>query len=415
MTADAEPKRRSCRCCIVGGGPAGMMLGFLLARAGVDVIVLEKHADFLRDFRGDTVHPSTLDVMYELGLLEEFLKRPHQKLTEITAVVGDTEVKVADFLHLPSHCRFVALMPQWDFLDFLADHAKAYPDFHLEMRAEAIELTEENGRVVGVRAKTPEGELDIRADLVVGCDGRRSTVRARTGFTVEDIGAPMDALWMRLSKHPDDPAQALGRFGAGDIFVMIDRGDYFQCALVIAKGGFDQLKAQGLEALRAKIAAIAPFVRERVGELQSWDDLKLLTVGVDRLTQWWGPGVLCIGDAAHTMSPIGGVGINYAVQDAVAAANILAAPLRAGTVGAEHLKAVQRRRELPVRLMQRMQVFAQNRIIGPTLGRTTNPTPPWPLMLLNRLPYLRRLPARALGLGFRPEHVHTPDVRASLR
>lgn len=389
-----------------------MMLGFLLARAGVEVIVLEKHGDFLRDFRGDTVHPSTLDVMNELGLLDEFLKRPHQEMSEISGIIGDTEVKIADFSHLPSHCRFVVLMPQWDFLDFLADHAKAYPDFHLEMRAEATELIEENGRIKGVRARTPEGEVDIRADLVVGCDGRHSTVRARAGFTVEDIGAPMDALWMRLSRHPDDPAQPLGRFGAGDIFVMIDRGDYFQCALVIPKGGFDQLKGQGIEAVRAKIAAIAPFVRDRVGELRSFDDLKLLTVGVDRLKQWWGPGVLCIGDAAHTMSPIGGVGINFAVQDAVAAASILAAPLRNGTVMAEHLKAVQRRRELPVRLMQRVQVLVQNRIIGPTLGRTTKPTPPWALTLLNRLPYLRRIPARALGMGFRPEHVRTPDVGA---
>ena len=390
-----------------------MMAGLLLARAGVQVLVLEKHADFLRDFRGDTVHPSTLELMHELGLLEEFLKRPHQKVSRISAVVGDTEVAIADFTRLPTQCRFVAFMPQWDFLDFLADHARAYPGFDLRMRAEVTDLIEEGGRVVGVHAKTPEGMLEIRTDLVVACDGRHSTIRERRRLAMEDIGAPMDVLWMRVSRRPDDREQPLGRFGAGGIFIMLDRGEYFQCALVIPKGGYARLKEQGLEGLREGIAQFAPFIRDRVGELKTWDDLKLLTVAVDRLTHWARPGLLCIGDAAHAMSPIGGVGINLAVQDAVAAANILAAPLRDGLLELRHLEAVQRRRELPVRLTQRLQVLIQNRIVGPTLGRETAPRPPLALKLLGLIPLLRRIPARMMGLGFRPEHVRTPDVRAA--
>ena len=398
------------RCCIVGGGPAGMMLGFLLARAGVDVIVLEKHADFLRDFRGDTVHPSTLELIHELGLLDEFLRRPHQELKEIRGMVGDTELTLADFSHLPTRCRFVAFMPQWDFLDFLALHAKAYPGFDLRMQAEATDLVTEGGRVVGVRARTPEGELEIRADLVVGADGRHSLVREKAGLAVEDIGAPMDALWMRLPRRPDDPEQPVGRFGAGEIYVMLNRGDYYQCALVIPKGGFDALKERGLEALRARIAALAPFVADRVGALQSWDDLKLLTVAVDRLTEWSRPGLLCIGDAAHAMSPVGGVGINLAVQDGVAAANILYRPLLDRSVTLADLRAVQRRRELPMRVIQRLQVLVQHRIIGPTLGSRAKPTPHWVLRIFARLPVLRRIPARLIGLGFRPEHIRTPEA-----
>ncbi len=317
-------------CAIAGGGPAGMMLGFLLARAGVDVLVLEKHADFLRDFRGDTIHPSTLQVMAELGLLDEFLKRPHQEVRELSADIGGERVTIADFSHLPTRCPFVAFMPQWDFLNFLAEQAKRYPTFHLKMQAEVTDLIFDGDRVAGLRAKTPQGELAVRADLVVGADGRHSTVRALAGLKVEDKGAPMDVLWLRLSKRKDDGAESLGRIDAGRLFVMLDRGDYWQCAFVIPKGGFDELRRRGLPAFRAAIAELKPSLADRVTELQSWDDVKLLTVTVDRLKRWYRPGLLCIGDAAHAMSPVGGVGINLAIQDAVAAANILsrAAPRR---------------------------------------------------------------------------------------
>jgi 2-polyprenyl-6-methoxyphenol hydroxylase-like FAD-dependent oxidoreductase len=406
----ARASREPYHCCIVGGGPAGMMLGFLLARAGVSVVVLEKHADFLRDFRGDTVHPSTLELMHELGLLDAFLKLPHQKVGAITALVGDTEITLADFAHLPAHCRFVAFMPQWDFLDFLADQGKLYPTFELRMRTEATDLIEENGRVVGVRARTSEGEAQVRADLVVACDGRHSILRERAGLKVDDIGAPMDALWMRLSRREAEDEQPLGRFGAGEIFVMLPRGDYFQCALVIPKGGFDKLKAQGLDALRERIARLAPVMRDRVGELATWDDLKLLTVRVDRLREWSRPGLLCIGDAAHAMSPVGGVGINLAIQDAVATANILWAPLLERSVTPEKLEEVQRRRDWPTRVIQRIQVLAQDRIIGPTLGSSEQPSAPLAFRFFNLLPFLRRVPARIIGLGVRPEHIRTPDV-----
>ena len=325
-------------CAIAGGGPAGMMLGLLLARAGVDVVVLEKHADFLRDFRGDTVHPSTLEVMHELGILEDFLKRPHQKLRELTGEIGDTRVRLADFSHLPTHCRFIALMPQWDFLDFLAGHAKRYPGFHLRMRAEVNGLIMDGDLVSGLRAETPEGLLEVRASLVVGADGRHSTVRDLAGLEVKDLGAPMDVLWLSLSKRAGDGSQSLGRIQAGRLFVMLDRGDYWQCAFVIPKGGFDALRAKGVENFRAEIVALNPALADRVNEIASWDDVKLLTVRVDRLKRWYRPGLLCIGDAAHAMSPVGGVGINLAVQDAVAAANILALPLRQGAVSVDLLR-----------------------------------------------------------------------------
>ena len=306
------------RCCIAGGGPAGMMLGFLLARAGIDTIVLEKHADFLRDFRGDTVHPSTLELMYELGLLQEFLKRPHQELPQIRAQIGRDEIVGADFSTLPTHCRFVALMPQWDFLNFLAEHGQHYPAFHLRMEAEVTGLLDENGRIAGVRAKTPAGEIEVRAELVVGGDGRSSVVRDRSGLQVDDLGAPMDVLWMRISRRPSDPAPLL-RLDRGKLLVMLNREDYWQVGLVIRKGGAGEIQKKGIEALRASVVELALFLKDRVSELRSWDDVKLLTVKVDRLRQWWRPGLLCIGDAAHAMSPIGGVGINLAIQDAVAA------------------------------------------------------------------------------------------------
>jgi 2-polyprenyl-6-methoxyphenol hydroxylase-like FAD-dependent oxidoreductase len=398
----------SVRCCISGGGPAGMMLGLLLARAGVAVLVLEKHADFLRDFRGDTIHPSTLEVMHELGLLDEFLKRPHQEVRTLGAQIGDAFLQVADFQHLPTHCRFVALMPQWDFLNFVAEQAKRYPGFKLEMEAEATALIEEGGRVTGLRAETPQGSLVVRTDLVVGADGRHSTVREKAGLESTDLGAPMDVLWMRLSRRSSDPGQTLGRIDAGRIFVTLNRGDYWQCAYVIPKGGFDQIRQGGLAVLRSEIVRLAPYLRDRVGELADWSEIKLLTVAVDRLRVWHRPGLLCIGDAAHAMSPIGGVGINLAIQDAVAASNILAPQLRQGAPSNDDLRAVQRRREFPTRATQQLQLFIQNRVIDRVLESTGQLSPPLAVRLLGQCPFLRRIPARVLGLGFRPEHVMSP-------
>ena len=395
-------------CCIAGGGPAGVMLGFLLARAGIEVMVLEKHPDFLRDFRGDTVHPSTLQLMDELGLLAAFLQRPHQEIRELHGIVGNFDVTFADFSHLPTRCKFVALMPQWDFLDFLSEAGRRYPEFHLAMETEVIGLIEEGDRVAGVRVQSPAGEHEIRADLVVGADGRHSVVRERAGLEVVDIGAPIDVLWMRLSKKDSDPGQTAGRLIGGRLLVMLDRGDYWQCAFVIRKGGYDAVRARGIEKFRAEIVAIAPFLRDRVDELKDWDDVKLLTVAVDRLRQWWRPGLLCIGDAAHAMSPIGGVGVNLAIQDAVAAANILADPLLQGSVGERDLAAVQSRRTLPTRVIQGVQVVIQKRILDRVIGRDAPVTAPWPLRLFNRLPFLRRLPARLVGMGVRPEHICTP-------
>jgi 2-polyprenyl-6-methoxyphenol hydroxylase-like FAD-dependent oxidoreductase len=398
------------RCAIAGGGPAGMMLGFLLARAGVDVLVLEKHADFLRDFRGDTIHPSTLEIMHELGLLDDFLKRPHSEVRELTGLIGEDRVVLADFSHLPTRCQFVAFMPQWDFLDFLADHAKLYPSFHLHMQADVDGLFKDGDKVVGLKAKTPEGMIEVRADLVVGADGRHSAVRDLAGLEVEDFGAPMDVLWLRLSKRPGDGAQSLGRIQAGRLFVMLDRGDYWQCAFVIPKGGFNELRRQGLDAFRAAIVALNPALGDRVKEIASWDDAKLLTVKVDRLKRWYRDGLLCIGDAAHAMSPVGGVGINLAIQDAVAAANILALPLRKGPVSVELLSKVQARRQWPTEMMQWVQLQVQKRVISNVLTMTEQPRAPFAVRLLNRYPVLRRLPARLIGMGFRPEHVHTPEA-----
>src|SRR5579872_5771302 len=318
------------RCCVVGGGPAGMMAAFLLARSGVDVIVLEKHADFLRDFRGDTIHPSTLELMHELGILEEFLRRPHQEMPLVGAQIQDFKVTVADFSHLPTQCKFVAFMPQWEFLNFIAEQAKVYPQFHLRMQTEVTDLIVEEGRVAGVRAKGANGILEVRSNLVLGADGRHSVVRTKAGLEVEDLGAPIDVLWMRLSRHPDDPQQTLGRFYAGRILVTLNRGDYWQCAYVIPKGGFEAMQQRGLPAFREDLGVVAPFLQSRTDELRDWSDIKLLTVAVDRLRNWSRPGLLCIGDSAHAMSPIGGVGINLAIQDAVATANILAADLLRG-------------------------------------------------------------------------------------
>jgi 2-polyprenyl-6-methoxyphenol hydroxylase-like FAD-dependent oxidoreductase len=393
------------QCAIAGGGPAGMMLGYLLARAGVDVTVCEKHADFLRDFRGDTVHPSTLEIMHELGLADRLLALPHQKIERLSGAVGDKTFPFADFTHLPVHYPFIALMPQWDFLDFLASEGKTFPNFTLLMRTEVTGTIDEGGKVTGVRAHSPEGDIEIRADLVVAADGRHSTVRASGGFLVQDIGAPMDVLWFRISRKPTDPEQSGGRFDAGSIFVQINRGDYWQCAYVIPKGSIEEVRRRGLDAFRAEIVRQAPFFADRPAEIASFDDVKLLTVGVDRLTRWHKPGLLCIGDAAHTMSPIGGVGINLAIQDAVAAGNLLAEPLRKGVVADANLAAVQARRELPVRIVQAIQVFIQNRVISVMLAKRGAVKAPSFLQLLSIIPVLQQIPARVLGLGIRPEHV----------
>jgi 2-polyprenyl-6-methoxyphenol hydroxylase-like FAD-dependent oxidoreductase len=398
------------KCCIAGGGPAGMMLGFLLARAGVDVVVLEKHADFFRDFRGDTVHPSTLELMCELGLIDEFLKLPHQKVETVTGQVGAERLTMADFRHLPTRCKFIALMPQWDFLNFLAEQAKRYKTFDLRMRAEATDLIEEGGRVVGLGAKTSDGRITIRADLVVGCDGRHSTVREKAGLKSDDYGAPMDVLWFHLSREGSDSADTFGHIEAGKLMVMLDRGDYWQCAYVIPKGGIERVKAEGLEAFRERVVEMSPFLADRVGELKSWDDVKLLSVTVDRLRRWWRPGLICIGDSAHAMSPIGGVGINIAVQDAVAAANRLAGPLRSGAVRDEDLRAIEERRTLPVRFTQWLQLTIQRRIISRVLESDRRPKPPLFFKLFDIFPVLRRVPARLLGVGIRPEHVRTTEA-----
>jgi len=400
----------SVRCCIAGGGPAGIMLGLLLARAGVEVLVLEKHADFLRDFRGDTIHPSTLEVMHELGLLEDLLKLPHQKAPRLNAKVGGLALTVADFTHLPTRCRFIAFMPQWDFLNFLAERGARYPTFTLRMQAEMTGLVEEAGCVVGLQATTPDGPLEVRASLVVGADGRHSVVRARAGLQVDEFGAPMDVLWFRLSRRPGDSEDPVARFEMGRIFIMLNRGEHWQCGFVIPKGSLAQLQERGLPAFRNGVAQLAPFVADRVGELSDWAAIKLLTVQVDRLTRWYRPGLLCIGDAAHAMSPVGGVGINLAIQDAVAASNLLAAPLRADRLTTEDLLLVQLRREWPTRVTQRFQIFVQNRVIRRVLSGAGKLTPPLAVRLLARFPFLRRIPARLIGIGFRPEHVKTPAV-----
>jgi 2-polyprenyl-6-methoxyphenol hydroxylase-like FAD-dependent oxidoreductase len=397
-------------CCVAGGGPAGMVLGFLLARAGVQVVVLEKHKDFLRDFRGDTIHPSTFELMYELRLLEEFLKRPHQELLHIGVQIEQFEVVVADFTHLPTHCKLAGLMPQWDFLNFIAEKGKAYPNFFLRMESEVTDLIEESGRIAGVRVNTPQGALEVRAHLTVGADGRHSIVREKAGLEVIDLGAPIDVLWMKIARKPDDQEQTLGRFHAGKILVTLNRGDYWQCAYVIPKGAFEIIKQKGLAAFREDIAGIAPFLRDRAGDLKDWNDIKLLTVAVDRLRKWSRTGLLCIGDSAHAMSPVGGVGINLAIQDAVAAANILAQPLLQERVTDQDLRKVQKRREFPTRMTQRLQIFAHKRFINPALAtRTPIQKLPLPLKLLQMFPVLRRIPARVVGLGFRPEHIHTPN------
>lgn len=397
------------RCVIAGGGPAGIMAGYLLARAGVPVIVLEKHADFFRDFRGDTIHPSTLELMHELGLLEEFLKLPHQELRELRAVVNNQVVPAADFTKLPTRCKFIAFMPQWDFLNFLSSHAKRLPMFQLYMEAEVVDLLTGDSRVVGVRAKTPKGELEVRADLVIGADGRQSTVHTRAGLEQREFGVPIDALWMRISKKQGDPRQTLGFFQHGKLVVLLDRDDYWQCGFVIPKGGFDEIKARGLTKFQNDIVSFAGFLRDRVSELDDWSKIKLLTVQINRLRDWYREGLLCIGDSAHAMSPAGGVGINLAIQDAVATANLLGEKLRAGPVSVNDLRQVQARREWPTRLIQGMQVFIHRHVVTGQMSDRKGSLP-FVVRLLKWFPVLRQIPARFIGIGPRPEHFRSPTA-----
>jgi 2-polyprenyl-6-methoxyphenol hydroxylase-like FAD-dependent oxidoreductase len=392
-------------CCIAGGGPAGVMLGFLLARAGVEVTVFEKHKDFFRDFRGDTIHPSTLEVMYELGLLEDLLRQPHDELRGIEAHFGERLLHLADFTHLPTHCKFIAFMPQWDFLNFLSRHADKFPQFRLRMETEVTDLLFEDGRVAGVKAHTPEGTLELRAELVVAADGRSSTVRERSGLELIDLGAPIDVLWFRVTKKAGDPPQAFGFVGAGQFMVLINRGDYWQCAYVIRKGSFDERRQRGLQTFQEEVARCAPFLADRTAEIVQWDDVKLLSVKVNHLREWYREGLLCIGDAAHAMSPVGGVGINLAIQDAVATANLLAPKLRDHKLSIEDLKAVQDRRERPAKMIQRVQVFLHKHLLERVFDSPETIPPPLLISMTEKFPTLRRIPARMVGMGYRPEHV----------
>src|SRR2546421_1782056 len=395
------------RCLVVGGGPAGMMTGYLLARAGVDVLVLEKHADFNRDFRGDTIHPSTLELLHELGLLEEFLKLPHQELREIRGVFNGHAVPIADFSRLPTRCKFIAFMPQWNFLNFLAAQAKQFPTFALHMQHEVVDLIIEGDRVAGVRVKTPDGERDFRADLVIGADGRNAITHTRSGFEIQELGVPIDVLWMHISKRDGDPEQLFGFFRHGKLLVLINRETYYQAGFVIPKGGIEEIKQRGLRALHRDIVGLAPFLRDRIAELDDWSKIKLLTVQINRLRKWCREGLLCIGDSAHAMSPAGGVGINLALQDAVATANLLAAKLKAGPVSVADLEQVQKRREWPTRVIQAMQTFIHRNVVT---GRESKRGDSLPILLrlFQWFPALRLFPARFIGIGPRPEHIHSP-------
>lgn len=398
----------STTCIVAGGGPAGMMVGYLLARSGVDVIVLEKHKDFLRDFRGDTIHPSTLEVMAELGLLEEFLLRPHQEVRYAEGAIGSTHVRMADFTHFPTRCKFLAFMPQHEFLDFLSGKARALPHFHLMMETKATRLLREGGKITGVEIENAGQVSKLRAQLTICAEGRQSGLRDDAGLTVKDLGAPMDALWFKLDWRPNDSNTVLGRIEGGRVLVMLYRGDYWQCAYLVRKNGFAELQRGGLDAFRADVAHLAG--RDNADEIKSWDNVKLLTVVVDRLEEWAQPGLLFIGDAAHAMSPIGGIGINLAIQDAVATANILAEKLRSGAVSFDDLKRVQRRRQFPTWATQAFQVIAQNNVIDPVLKSRATPRVPGIVKLMQHWTFLQRIPARLIGMGFRPEHVRTKAV-----
>src|SRR5712672_586719 len=402
------------RCCIVGGGPAGMMLGYLLGRAGIDVVVLEKHADFFRDFRGDTVHPSTLQVMDELGLSDGFLKLPHQRLQKMDGMFGGASVRIADLSRLDVKFPFIAFMPQWDFLNFLRESGKKFSSLKVMMNTDATDLIWSGDTVAGVSADTPEGPVEIRSELTVGCDGRHSMVRQRANLEVEEIGAPMDVLWFRAGKGADESESVFARVEAGKMTVTFDRGDYWQCAYVIAKGQYEAVKARGLDAFRDDVIGMVPILKSGISDVKTWDDVKLLTVAINRLKRWTRPGLLCIGDAAHAMSPVGGVGVNLAVQDAVASANILAAKLAHGCPPENELDEVRRRREFPVRMTQRMQVVAQNNIISMALKPGSRPLQvPGIMRLITAVPWLQGITARFIGLGVRPEHVRSPVAAAS--
>jgi len=400
-------------CCVVGGGPAGMMLGYLLARAGVTVTVLEKHNDFFRDFRGDTVHPSTLKVLDELGLLEAFLKVPHQQITSVGGIFGDFPFQAANLSRVPGPCKFVALMPQWDFLNFLSAHARRFPSFDLRMQHEAVALLRNNGRVFGVEARTPDGTAQIHADLVVACDGRHSITREVAGLEVIESGVPIDVLWFRINRKASDPEQLFGNINYGKALILINRGGYFQSALIIRKGSFEDMQSRGLDSFRKSIVQIAPYLMDRVHELQDWDQIKLLSVQINRLRRWHRQGLLCIGDAAHAMSPAGGVGINLAIQDAVATANLLARPLREKRVTEALLARVQHRREFPTRVTQFVQVNAHKGFEyifahpGPIKA-------PWQLKVATSIPGIQHLTARFVGIGVRPEHIDNSHPRPSL-
>ena len=401
------------QCCIAGGGPAGMMLGYLLARAGVTTVVMEKHPDFLRDFRGDTVHPSTLRIMQELGLLQDFLELPHSEIRAFSADIADQGFKIADFARLPAPCDFIALMPQWDFLNFLKEKGSRFPKLTVMMSTEVTDLITTEECVTGVKATGPEGAFDVHADLVVGCDGRASAIRKKAALQVQDLGAPIDVLWFRLSKKNTDPVSVFGHLGGGKMIVTIDRTEYWQCAYVIGKGGITSIHAEGIDAFKRAVAQGVRFLADRVDELKSFDDVKLLSVSVDRLITWSKPGLLCIGDAAHAMSPVGGVGINLAIQDAVAAANLLAAKLKMGTVTAHDLGRVQKRRLFPVKVIQTLQVAIHNRVLKPVIvGRGRELQVPLAIKLLDKSAWLRQWPAKLLGLGVRQEHVRSPEVHS---
>jgi 2-polyprenyl-6-methoxyphenol hydroxylase-like FAD-dependent oxidoreductase len=408
-TSAERPIRRTihARCCIVGGGPAGMMLGYLLGRAGIETLVLEKHADFFRDFRGDTVHPSTLQVMDELGLIDGFLKLPHQQLQKMDGIFGAASIRVADLSRLNVKYPFVAFMPQWDFLNFLRESGKRFASLKVMMNAEATDLIWSGEKVVGVNADTAEGPEEIRSELTVGCDGRHSIVRQRAELEVEEIGAPMDVLWFRAGKRECENESVFARVETGKMMVTFDRGDYWQCAYVIAKGQYDSVKARGLDAFRDDVIGMAAILTSGMSDVKSWDDVKLLTVAINRLKRWTRPGLLCIGDAAHAMSPIGGVGVNLAIQDAVATANLLAAKLISGCPSEDELDAVRCRREFPMRMTQAMQVVVQNKLIGVALKPGDQPLrPPLFARIISAIPWLQGITARFVALGVRPEHVH---------
>ncbi|MFL6530703.1 MAG: FAD-dependent oxidoreductase [Chthoniobacterales bacterium] len=398
------------RCIVIGGGPAGLMTGYLLARAGVDVAVFEKHADFNRDFRGDTIHPSTLEVMHELGLREELLQLPHQEVRELRGMINGQPAAIADFSHLPTRCKFIAFMPQWDFLNFLSAQAKRFQNFALHMQNEAVDLLYDGDRVSGVRVKTPDGERDFLGDLIIAADGRHSMTHERAGLELQDFQAPIDVLWMPLSKLENAPANSLGFFRHGKLLVVLERGTYLQIGFVIPKGRLDEIKQRGLGGLHRDILELAPFLADRIAELDDWSKIKLLTVQINRLRRWSRDGLLCIGDCAHAMSPAGGVGINLALQDAVATANLLAAKLRYGPVSIADLEKVQKRREWPAAVIQRFQVFAHHRIVTGRASSSSNRKLPLPIRCLQWFPMLRRLPARLIGLGVRPEHVQSCEA-----